>query len=114
AVGVPLYMGYVRDAKAASAQATIGVIANAEKLYHQFNGIFVNVADLSVVPNPLNIDVRDAAQYWNLNVSGATVDVFTVTATGKTGTEYEGIVVTLNYNRNGDEVWTRTDRGTPF
>ena len=114
AVGVPLYMGYVRDAKAASAQATIGVVVNAEKLYHQFHGTFVDVADLSVVPNDLNIDVRDAGQYWTLKVTGADTGKFIVTATGKAGTDYDTIEVILSYDINADEVWTKTENGTPF
>jgi prepilin-type N-terminal cleavage/methylation domain-containing protein len=114
AVGVALYMGYVRDAKAASAQATIGTIVNAEKVYHQLHETFLDVADLSVVPNNLNIDVRDASQYWTIVVSGADASKFTVTATGKAGTDYANIVVTLNYDMAGDEVWTKTENGTAF
>ena len=75
AVGVPLYLGYVRDAKAASAEATIGVILNAEKLYYQRYEIFTNVtsAEFEGLPeaNPLRIDVRDATQYWTLTVTAA-------------------------------------------
>ena len=35
AVGVPLYLGYVKDSKVASAKAVIGTITNAEKVEHQ-------------------------------------------------------------------------------
>jgi len=108
AVGVPLYMGYVKDAKVASAQAVIGTIVNAEKLYSQKNDTFVNVADFSVVPNALGIDVRDATQYWTITVTNATALIFTVTATGVVGTEYDGTIVELDYDRAADEVWTIT------
>lgn len=114
AVGVPLYMGYVRDAKAASAQAVIGTIVNAEKLYHQKHGTFVNVADFTGATNDLNIDVRDATQYWTIAVTDKTDDNFTVTSTGKAGTDYDGIVVKLEYKIGGDEVWTKTENGTAF
>jgi len=114
AVGVPLYMGYVRDAKAASAEATIGTIVNAEKIYHQLHSTFVDIADFTVVPNDLNIDVRDATQYWTLTVTGADATKFTATATGKAGTDYNGIVVTLAYDMAANEVWTKTENGTPF
>ena len=114
AVGVVLYIGYVRDAKAASAQATIGTIVNAEKVYHQLKSTFVNVADFTVVPNDLNIDVRDATQYWTLTITGSDATKFTATATGKAGTDYANIVVTLAYDMAADEVWTKTENGTPF
>ena len=114
AIGVVLYMGYVRDSKAASAQATIGTIANAEKVYHQVKNTFVDVADFTVVPNDLNIDVRDATQYWTLSVSGSDAGKFTVTATGKDGTDYKGIEVKLAYDMAADEVWTKTENGVAF
>jgi len=120
AVGVPLYLGYVRDAKAASAEATIGVILNAEKLYYTRNETFTNVstAEFDGLPedNPLRIDVRDATQYWTFEVTGATNDTFTVTANGRSGTgfDYSAIVVSLVYNRNGDEVWSKKENGVEF
>jgi prepilin-type N-terminal cleavage/methylation domain-containing protein len=120
AVGVPLYIGYVRDSKAASAEMTISTIVRAEKLYRQKHGVFINVADTDFegLPenNPLGIDIRDATQNWTLavtDVAGAG-ETFTVTATGKTGTEYEGIVVELAYDLGNDESWTRTDNGVAF
>jgi len=115
AVGVPLYMGYVRDAKAASAEATMGVIINAEKLYYQFHATFVDVADLSVVPNDLNIDVRNATQYWTVVVSSADKQYFTVTATGRTDAghdDYKEIKVEAKYDREGDVTWTKWENGT--
>ena len=120
AVGVPLYIGYVRDSKAASAELTISTIVRAEKLYRQQNGVFINVADTvfegDPTLNPLGIDIRDATQAWAVavtDVAGAG-ETFTVTATGNAGTEYDGIVVSLAYDLGGDETWTRTDNGTPF
>ncbi len=111
AVGVPLYMGYVRDAKAASAQATIGVIVNAEKLYHQFHGTFKGGIDVSTVPNDLNIDVRDATQYWTIIIPSASDTNFTALATGKAGTDYEGIQVELKYDMANPEVWIFRENG---
>jgi prepilin-type N-terminal cleavage/methylation domain-containing protein len=114
AVGVPLYMGYVRSAKVASAQAVIGTIVNAEKLYNQKNGTFVDVADFTPATNALNIDVRDATQYWTVVVSGSTASKFTITATGVAATEYAGLVVKLDYDAAANEVWTFTEGGTAF
>ena len=118
AVGVPLYLGYVRDAKAASAEATIGVILNAEKLYYTRLETFTSVseAEFTGLPedNPLRIDVRDATQYWTFNVDGNSKDTFTVTAQGNAGTEYSRIKVTLVYNRAGNELWTMEEDGQAF
>ena len=108
AVGVPLYLGYVKDAKVASAKAVIGSLVNAEKLYHQKMGTFANVADFTAATNDLNIDVRDATQYWTLAVTNADADKFTVTATGVAGTDYSDTTVKLDYDRTADEVWTIT------
>jgi prepilin-type N-terminal cleavage/methylation domain-containing protein len=120
AVGVPLYLSYVRDAKAASAEAAIGVILNSEKLYFQRNEIFTNVtaAECEGLPeaNPLRIDVRDATQYWTIAVTGSDNNTFTVTASGKASGEfdYSKIVVSLVYKRNGDEIWKKTENGVEF
>lgn len=117
AVGVPLYMGYVRSAKAASAQAIIGTIVNAEKLYHQKHGTFVDDADFSNAGhavNPLNVDVRDATQYWTLAVAGSSATAFTITATGVAGTDYAGMVVSLAYDVAAAEIWTYTENGVAF
>ena len=113
AVGVPLYMGYVKDSKVASAQAIIGTIVNAEKLQHQKTGAFVAVTALlfegDPASNPINIDVRDATQYWTLVVDNVVVATsFDITATGKAGTDYAGVEVKLSYSLAADESWTIT------
>jgi type IV pilus assembly protein PilA len=108
AVGVPLYLGYVRDAKTASAQATIAVIANAEKIYNQQNGKFIANVDLTIVPNDLNIDVRDSVQNWTLSIPSADDTHFTVTAVGK-GTKYGGIEVDLAYDIATGQTWTKKE-----
>jgi prepilin-type N-terminal cleavage/methylation domain-containing protein len=70
--GVPLYLGYVKDAKVSSAKAVIGTIVNAEKVEHQKSGIFKAVTQAQFegdpADNPIRIDVRDATQYWTLVV----------------------------------------------
>jgi prepilin-type N-terminal cleavage/methylation domain len=120
AVGVPLYLGYVRDAKAASAEAAIGVVFNAEKVYYQRNETFTNVtsAQFEGLPevNPLRVDVRNATQHWTIAVTGSDNNTFTVTATGKAGADfdYSTIVVSLIYKRNGDEIWKKTENGVEF
>jgi prepilin-type N-terminal cleavage/methylation domain-containing protein len=122
AVGVPLYMGYVRQAKAASAQAVIGTIVNAEKLYNQKHGEFVDVANAAfstttaggLVDNVLSIDVRDALQYWTIDITGASATKFTVTAAGIATTDYKGMEVKLEYDAAGPESWTKTENGATF
>ena len=113
AVGVPLYMGYIRDAKVASAQATISVIANAEKIYNQKNGSFTK-ADLTTVPNDLNIDVRDAMQNWTLTITDATGTTFSITAVGVAGSEYGTIEVDLAYDMAKGQTWTKKENGAAF
>jgi prepilin-type N-terminal cleavage/methylation domain-containing protein len=113
AVGVPLYMGYIRDAKVASAQATIGVIQNSEKIYNQKYGSF-KIVDLTTAPNDLNIDVRDAMQNWTLKITAATDTTFTITAVGVAGTEYSTIEVDLDYDMAKGQTWTKKENGTPF
>ena len=111
AVGVPLYLGYVKDAKVSSAKAVIGTIVNAEKVEHQKTGSFKPVTteqfEGDPADNPLGIDVRDACQYWTIVVDNVVADTsFDVTATGKAGTDYEDTEVKLSYSRTADEVWT--------
>ncbi|RLA95036.1 MAG: prepilin-type cleavage/methylation domain-containing protein [Deltaproteobacteria bacterium] len=110
AVGVPLYLGYVKDAKVSSAKAVIGTIVNAEKVEHQKTGSFKEVTteqfEGDPANNPLGIDVRDATQFWTLSVTDVDADGFKVTATGKAGTDYEDTEVILDYSRSGDETWT--------
>ena len=110
AVGVPLYLGYVKDSKVASAKAVIGTITNAEKVEHQKSGSFLAVTtpefEGDPANNPIRIDVRDATQYWTLvvdNVVAATS--FDITATGKLLTDYADTTVKLEYSRTADEVW---------
>jgi len=113
AVGVPLYLNYVQDAKVASAKTLVSSIVTAEKLYFQKTGTFVNVTDAlfegDPTLNPINVDVRDATQFWTVSVSGATVDGFTVNIDGKdAGDEgdYTDIAgVTYTYNRGAADVW---------
>ena len=115
AVGVPLYLGYVRDAKVA-----IGVILNAEKLYYQRNEQFTSAtsAQFEGLPegNPLRVDVRDTTHYWTITATGSDNNTFTVTTTGKAGADfdYSKIVVSLIYKRNGDEVWKKAENGVEF
>jgi prepilin-type N-terminal cleavage/methylation domain-containing protein len=120
AVGVPLYFGYVRNAKTASAEATIAVIVNAEKLYYQRNEEFTNVTSAELEGlrenNPLRIDVREATKYWTIAVTRSDNNTFIVTATGKAGADfdYSKILVSLIYKRNGIEIWKKTENGVEF
>ena len=113
-------LGYVRDAKAASAKAAIGVILNAEKLYYQRNEQFTNAtpAQFEGLPegNPLRVDVQDTTHYGTITVTGSDNNTFTVTNTGKAGADfdYSKIVLSLIYKPNGDEVWKKAENGVEF
>ena len=108
-VGVPMYLGYVKDAKVASAKSVITIIVNSEKVYNQRTGTFINVstAEFEGVPanNPLRIDVRDATQFWTLVVDSANDTGFDTTATGKEGTDYADTTVKYEYHIDADDTW---------
>ena len=109
-VGVPMYLGYVKDAKVASAKSVITIIVNAEKVYNQRTGTFCDVAqnEFEGPPesNPLRIDVRDGTQFWTLTVTGFSVTAFVVTAAGKAGTDYADTTVSYDYHIDADDTWT--------
>jgi len=108
AVAVPLYINYVKDAQRTEAKGAIGAVITAEQTYYQQNpdgGAQEYVVD-QFVANPqqnpgqkLNCDLTEALKSWDIAVTAADGDGFTVTATGKAGTQTDGLTVTYQYSR---------------
>jgi len=99
AVAVPLYINYVKDARRTEAKGTIAAIISAEQIYYQSNSAY---ADTSKV----KFDPGDAAHNWDFVVSNPGSNGFTVTATGKSGGQTDGLFVQCVYTRDKDPVWT--------
>jgi len=102
AVAVPLYINYVKDAQRSEAKGAIGAVITAEQTYFQANpslGYTATVADL-------NVDLSDVSHNWDISVSSADANGFSVSATGKGPTL--GLTVTCTYSRGAAPVWTES------
>lgn len=98
AVAVPLYMNYTKDAKRSEAAGALAAVATAQQTYYQRNGAYTNA-----LAN-LNVDLSDLAANWtfgNPSLITGPPPGFSVVATGKTGTGYAGLSVTMTYNLGG-------------
>lgn len=106
AVAVPLYINYVKDAKRTEAKGAIGAVITAEQTYFQINGVYLNEA---FVPSPtpatqtLNCDLTEALNNWDIVVTEADEDGFTVTAAGKAAAD--GLTVIYIYSRTEASRW---------
>ena len=103
AVAVPLYINYVKDAQRTEAKGAIGAVITAEQTYYQLNGSY---RDYTFAPNPgagdtLNCDLTEALKNWDISVTGANADGYTVEATGKPPTTTD-LVVRYIYSRDVD------------
>jgi prepilin-type N-terminal cleavage/methylation domain-containing protein len=116
AVAVPLYINYVKDALRTEAKGAIGAVITAEQTYYQLNpdgGPQSYTVD-TFVPNPgatpgsqiLNCDLTEALNNWQIAVTAADANGFTVQATGIADRPTEGLVVTYAYTRTGTSAWT--------
>ena len=110
AVAVPLYVNYVKDAQRTEAKGAIGAVITAEQTYFQLNGTYT--VD-TFVKNPgqpgsktqlLNCDLTDALNNWDISISAAGPNGFTVLATGKGSTLNRS--VQLVYSRTAAPQWT--------
>jgi prepilin-type N-terminal cleavage/methylation domain-containing protein len=107
AVAVPLYINYVKDAQRTEAKGAIGAVITAEQTYYQLHGEY---ADDTFVPNPaagdsmqaLNCDLTEALKNWDIKVTDANNQGFTVTAIGKTGGSADKLSVSYFYSRDID------------
>jgi type IV pilus assembly protein PilE len=111
AVAVPLYINYVKDAQRTEAKGAIGAVVTAEQTYYQVHNIYIDDVFVPITnpPTPsaqiLNCDLTDALHNWDIKVTGAGVDGFVVTATGKAGTPAADLTQTLTFSRNAAPVW---------
>ena len=103
AVAVPLYVNYVRDAQRTEAKGAIGAVITAEQTWYQLNSTYTTdtFQQNAAPPQKLNCDLTDALNNWNISVTNADANGFTVVATGKPAASTNGRSVTLNYSRTG-------------
>ena len=98
AISVPLYTNYVKDARRCEAAGGLAAVATAEVTYYQKNLTYANAL------SSLNVDLTDLGANWTFGaptvVTGPPLK-FTCVATGKTGTPYAGLTVTLTYTLGG-------------
>lgn len=107
AVAVPLYINYVKDAQRTEAKGAIGAVVTAEQTYYQVHNIYVMdtfVANPTPATQVLNCDLTDALHNWDIAVTAASADGFTVTATGKAAAA--GLSQELVFSRSAPPVWT--------
>jgi type IV pilus assembly protein PilE len=105
AVAVPLYLNYVNDARRTEARGAIGAIITAEQTHRQQNPQYTNADFTGDGLDPaLNCDLQEAAHNWNIVVSAADANGYTVTATG-IGTMADAGVVTMTYTRANGAVF---------
>ena len=104
AVAVPLYINYVKDAQRTEAKGAIGAIITAEQTYFQQKGTYITD---TLAPNgagqTLNCDVTEALNNWDIAITAADANGYTVTATGKG--PVTGLTQIMTYTRTGGAVW---------
>ena len=98
AIAVPLYTNYVKDARRSEGAGALAAVATAQQTYYQRNGAYANA-----LAN-LNVDLTDVLANWtvaNPSLITGPPPGFSVVATGKTGTPFAGLTVTMTYNLGG-------------
>lgn len=80
AISVPIYVQYVRGARAADPQSTIGAIYNAAKMYYQDKGEYPTDIDALTEEEYLNIDPATEEQ-WDFEIVGSATNLEQVQAT---------------------------------
>jgi len=106
AIAVPLYTNYIKDARRSEAAGGLAAVATAEQTYYQRNGAYANALA------SLNVDLSDLAANWTFGAPALIAGPppgFSCVATGKAGTAYAGLTVTLTYNLGGAK--TLVDEG---
>ncbi|MBS1261364.1 MAG: Type II secretion system protein G [Calditrichaeota bacterium] len=68
AISVPIYLEYVKGARAADAQSQIGAIYNAAKMYYQDNDLWPNSIDELEELGYLTVDEAVKRQ-WSFSIS---------------------------------------------
>ena len=98
AIAVPLYTNYVKDARRSEAAGALAAVATAQQTYYQRNNGYANA-----LAN-LNVDLTDITANWtvaNPALIAGPPPGFSCVATGKAGTPYAGLTVTMTYNLGG-------------
>lgn len=68
AISVPIYLEYVKGARAADAQSQIGAIYNAAKMYYQDNDMWPNSIDELEEMGYLTVD-ESVKRQWTFSIS---------------------------------------------
>ena len=101
AIAVPLYTNHIKDARRSEAAGGLAAVAASQQTYYQRNGAYT-----AALAN-LNVDLTDVSANWDVAdpalIAGPPPG-FSVVATGKAGTEYEGLSVTMTYNLGGGKT----------
>ena len=79
-IGTPIYTGFVKDARAAEADAAIGAIISGEKVYRQKNNAYVDCTDTNDIYKKLNLDMTDV-HYFTCSVEGSKATTFSAKCT---------------------------------
>ena len=104
AVAVPLYINYVKDAQRTEAKGAIGAVITAEQTYYQTNPAIGYTTDVT----QLNVDLTDVAHNWDITITSADQNGFTVQAAGKANTPTENLSVQCVYARGSAPAWTES------
>jgi prepilin-type N-terminal cleavage/methylation domain-containing protein len=97
-VSVPIYNGYVRNARSSEGRALVGAVSSAEQVYAvEHNGVFIAVptATPQVGTNQIAVNATNLNWFHTYAVA-LTANGYTVTATGDG--DAAGVIVTLVYN----------------
>ncbi|MES1944407.1 general secretion pathway protein H [Salinisphaera sp. PC39] len=111
AVAYPAYLEQVRSARRADAQQALLSLAAAMERYHSQNLSYAGAADKKGVPQifadeaPLDGD----AKYYDLRVTSASVDDYTIQAQPKNHQADDGV---LQLEADGTRRWDRDDDGS--
>jgi prepilin-type N-terminal cleavage/methylation domain-containing protein len=98
-VSVPLYKGQVRKAIASEGAALVGSVRTAERIYYAEHDNY------NATKDDLNIETFDNKYFdWEDVELTPGDDTFTATATGRTGSDAEGISVTID--QDGDITYS--------
>ena len=101
AIAVPLYINYIKDTRRSEGANGLSAVATAQTTYYQRNGAY------SGSLASLNVDLTDVIANWDVAdpalIAGPPPG-FSCAATGKAGTPYAGLSVTMTYNLGGNKT----------
>ncbi len=103
AVAVPLYINYVNDAKRTEAKGAIAAVISAEQVFFQMNSTYTETM------TDLKVDLEEVGRNWDIQVTDADENGFTVQATGTGGAD--GLQVECIYSRTDGPTWNDTFGG---